>query len=72
LMVMHSNVTVCWRDLFQPCRDEQRIRMPSCAGVISLNVITSCPMPPNAVVCWRGLVGGIICGQAFEGDRVLA
>jgi hypothetical protein len=28
LMVVHSNVIVCRPDLFQGCRDEQRIRMP--------------------------------------------
>jgi hypothetical protein len=72
LMVMHSNFIVCWRDLFQRCRDEQCIRMPSRAGVITGNLSSSCPMPSNVVVCWRGLLKGIICGQAFERDRVLA
>jgi len=70
LMVMHSNAFLCWRDLNQACRDEQRIRTPSRAGVISGKLIWSCPMPSNAKVCWRDLVTGIACGQASERDRV--
>ena len=66
LMLMHSNVIVCWRVLFRACRDQQRIRMRSCAGVYSLNVITSCPMHSNAIVCWRGLLKAIACSQASE------
>jgi hypothetical protein len=61
LMVMHSNVMVCWRDLKQPCRDEQRIQTPICAGVYSGNVVWSCPMHSNANVCWRGLLKLIAC-----------
>jgi hypothetical protein len=81
VMVMHSNVMVCWRDLRQICRDEQCIRMASCAGVVSGNLISSGSRHSNAKVCWPGLVNDIACGQAIgrlrvpgdlrQGDRVL-
>jgi hypothetical protein len=70
LMVMLSNDIVCWRDPRQLRRDEKRIRMSSCAGVISGNAIWSCPMHSNVIVCWCGLVSDIACGQAFERHRV--
>jgi hypothetical protein len=70
LMVVHSNVMVCWRDLSQACRDEQRIRMRSCADLVSGNLIWSCPMHSNAKVCWRGLVKRIACEQASERQGV--
>jgi len=69
-MVMQSNVIVCWRDLRQRCRDERRIRMASCADVISGNLIASCPMHSNAKVCWCGSLRRIVCGQASERQRV--
>jgi hypothetical protein len=72
LMAMHSNDIVCWRDLTQLYRDEQRIRMPSRAGVISGNAYLSCPLLSNAIVCWRGLVNDIVCAEASEPDRVPA
>jgi hypothetical protein len=70
LMVMQSNAIVCGRDLRQPYRDEKRIRLPSCAGVVSGNLTWSCSMRSNALVCWRGLVKRIACRQAFERHRV--
>ena len=51
LMVMHSNVIVCWSDLRQPYHDQQRIRTPSCAGVVSGKLISSCPERSNVLVC---------------------
>jgi hypothetical protein len=44
--------------------------MLSCAGVEEGNVTLSCSMYSNAILCWRGLVGDIACGQATERDRV--
>jgi hypothetical protein len=70
LMVMHSNVIVCWRVLRQPYRDEQRIRAPSCAEVISGDAILSCPMHSNANACWRGSSQTYRVPQAFERQRV--
>jgi hypothetical protein len=66
LMVMHSNVIACWRNLRQACRNQQRIRPRSYAGVIAGKVICSCPMLSNANVCWPGLLKPIACGQAFD------
>jgi len=40
LMVMLSNVIMCWRDLTQACRNEQCIRMASRAGVVSGKLIS--------------------------------
>jgi len=54
LMVMHPKAFLCWRDLRQRDRDEQRIRMPSRASVISGNLILSGPMHSKALLCWRG------------------
>jgi hypothetical protein len=70
LMVMHSNVIVCGGGLRQLCRNQKRIRTPICAGAISGKLISSCPMPSNVVVCWRGLLSAIACGQAFEWHHV--
>jgi hypothetical protein len=72
LMVMHSKVIVCWRDLSQACRDEQCIRTASCAGVVSGKLISSGSRQSNAKVCWPGLVNDIACGQAFARLRVPA
>jgi hypothetical protein len=66
LMVMLSNGIVCWRDLTQARRDEQCIRMPWCADLVSGKVISSCPMQSNAKVCWRGWLKRNLCGQAFR------
>jgi hypothetical protein len=66
LMVMHSNALLCWPDLRQGRRNEQCIRMPSRAEVVSGKLISSCPMRSNALVCWRGLINDIACGQASE------
>jgi hypothetical protein len=62
LMVMHSKVIVCWRDLSQACRDEQCIRMASRAGMVAGKLIWSCPMQSKAKQCWCGLVKRITCG----------
>jgi hypothetical protein len=40
LMVVLSNVIVCWRDLRHICRDQQCIQTASCAGVASGNRVT--------------------------------
>ena len=66
LMVMLSNAIVCWRVLTQAPRDEQCIRMPWCADLVSGKLICSCPMQSNAKLCWRGLLKRNLCGQAFR------
>jgi len=40
--------------LAQACRDDKCIRLASCAGVVSVNAIWSCPMHSHVLVCWRG------------------